>query len=153
MLHQGPLSVLRSRPAPRVALLALLAWAETTLARRAFPDVILALGALRLANEFDRASELARAVQASVPAPWQTAFANEVAARLWHQGHVEEALAAWETLPAGPIASFNRGMATLFLDRPGDALPELTQAASELPEKSGWHHLAQLYLALARMRG
>ena len=77
---------------------------------------------------------------------------NEQAAQLWQTGRTQEAVEIWNQLPASPVASFNLGMAKLFLGQPSDAMPHLKQASEQLPETSGWNHLAKLYLALAQMK-
>ncbi len=90
--------------------------------------------------------------RAAVPAAWQAAWANEEAALAWHRGRPEEAAALWQEQPESLPVLFNRGMAALFLGRPGEARAPLSAAIARLPEDSGWHHLACLYLALAEMR-
>jgi hypothetical protein len=112
----------------------------------------LALGVLRLARQFELSLQLVRVNRAEVPPEWQPAWANEEAALAWHAGRHEEAASVWQAQPDSVPASFNRGMAALFLDRPREARPELARAVAGLPEDNGWHHLACLYLALAEMR-
>jgi hypothetical protein len=58
----------------------------------------------------------------------------------------------WQAQEASVPVLFNRGMAALFLGRAAQAREPLTQAVAGLPETSAWHHLAQLYLALATAR-
>jgi predicted Zn-dependent protease len=77
---------------------------------------------------------------------------NERAAELWQSGKTKEALDVWNTMTASPVASFNLGMAKLFLGQPADAMDHLKNASEQLPENSGWKHLAKLYLALAQMK-
>ena len=77
---------------------------------------------------------------------------NERAAALWLNDQREDALALWQTLPAGPVASFNVGMALLMLGLSKSAVPHLASAAESLPENSGWQQLAALYLSVARVR-
>ena len=55
-------------------------------------------------------------------------------------------------MPDNVVTHFNRGMAQLFLGRNAEAVASLTAAVAGLPETSAWHHLGQLYLALARGR-
>jgi len=114
---------------------------------RDYPQVLLAAGVLRLARHFDRAAEL---LSAEAPAAWQAARANEQAALAWHRGHGEQALALWQAQPDSVPVLFNRGMASLFLGKIADARDNLSGAIAGLPETSAWHHLACLYLALAR---
>ena len=77
---------------------------------------------------------------------------NEQAARLWINGQREAALATWQTLSDGPVASFNIGMALLMLNRASLAIPHLRAAVATLPAHSGWQQLASLYLSVALIR-
>jgi len=113
-------------------------------------DAVLALAACRLSKQFERGEAMMKAAEANIPADQRTTWENEKAAFLWHQGKHAEARAAWEKLPATLPVRFNRGMADLFLGVTESARGCLTQAASELPDTSPWHHLARLYLALAK---
>lgn len=77
---------------------------------------------------------------------------NEKAATLWLTGRTAEAVAEWLAMQDSPVASFNRGMGLLFTGKAADAIPHLRKAAADLPDTSGWAHLAQLYLAIAESR-
>ncbi len=77
---------------------------------------------------------------------------NARATSLWLCNRREEAMAVWQTLPAGPVANFNLGMANLMLGSPKRAIPFLQASVESLPETSGWHHLAALYLSVAQIR-
>jgi tetratricopeptide (TPR) repeat protein len=111
----------------------------------------MAVAALRLAKEFDRAEQLFLK-EAQVPPEWQSACANERAALAWHRGHTQEALASWQSQEENIPVLFNRGMACLFLNKRADARACLQKAVDQLPEDGTWHHLSRLYLALAEMR-
>ena len=113
-----------------------------------FPRLLLAVGSLRLAKQFDVADELVRAHDASVPPQWQAAWANEKAALAWQRGQFDEARALWQALPASVPVLFNRGMAALFCGRPAEARAALTDAVAQLPETGAWHHLGRLYLTM-----
>ena len=63
-----------------------------------------------------------------------------------------EAKAIWASLPEVAPVVFNRGVAELFEGSPRAAQAHFKKAVALLPESSGWHHLAQLYLALASSR-
>jgi tetratricopeptide (TPR) repeat protein len=152
LLHAAEPAKLRPASGRPVAVPALLDWAAETATRKQFPQTLLALGALRLARQFDRATELVQAAQAQVPAEWRAGWANETAALAWHAGRADEALALWEAQPGSVPVLFNRGMAALFLDRPAEARPLLSEAVAQLPEAGAWHHLGQLYLTLAETR-
>jgi tetratricopeptide (TPR) repeat protein len=114
-----------------------------------FPKVLLKLGTLRLARQWDAAEALMTECADRVPATWAAAWANEAAAVLWHRGAKAEAAKRWQGLPESVPVLFNRGMAALFTGRPNEARADLRRAVEKLPESSGWHHLGRLYLALA----
>ena len=116
----------------------------------AFPQLLLVLGVLRLAKQFEHADKIVKRHNARVPATWRPAWDNEKAALAWHRGEADEANNLWQRQKATPMVLFNRGMSELFLDRPEKAKESLTQAVAELPEAGAWHHLGRLYLALAK---
>jgi tetratricopeptide (TPR) repeat protein len=134
---------------PAVSGTAVDSWAEKAARADSFPQLRLALGALRLARQWDAAEALIQKHSGQVPAPWADAWKNETAAVLWHRGRKEEAARLWQALPESAPVLFNRGMAKLFLGRVADARAELQKAVERLPEASSWHHLGRLYLALA----
>src|SRR5262249_6574604 len=80
-----------SPPAP-----ALRKWAVASAQEHHYPQVLLAAGVLRLAQQYDAAAELLRHHQATAPAPWQAAWANEEAALAWHRGQPHEAATLWQ---------------------------------------------------------
>ena len=116
-----------------------------------FSQALLTVGVLRLARHFDEAGKLLKRLQASTPASWQAAWANEEAALAWHRGKVYEASALWQKQPLSVPVLFNRGMAALFLGRAAEARPLLSKAVDQLSGEDGWHHLGRLYLTLAEM--
>jgi tetratricopeptide (TPR) repeat protein len=152
LLQARTLAELRPTAGRPVQASALLEWAKKIAAQKQFPGVVLALGALRLANQFAEADELVQACESSVPANWSAAWANEKAALAWQRGHVDEALAQWQAMPASVPVLFNRGMAALFAGQPAEARAALTEAVSQLPETSAWHHLGRLYLTLVETK-
>ena len=90
LLHGGNLSQLRpsgSRPvhAPELA-----SWAEETARKDRFPQLLLALGALRLARQFDLADSLLLEHRQGTPPMWQAALANEEASLAWHRGQADQ---------------------------------------------------------------
>jgi tetratricopeptide (TPR) repeat protein len=117
----------------------------------AFPQILVTIGALRLAKRFDEALALIGSAEKTAPAGSQDGLANERAAVLWHQGRAKEAADLWRTRAETAPVLFNRGMAALFMDEPAAARPWLTEAVNHIPDKSAWHHLGRLYLALADM--
>jgi tetratricopeptide (TPR) repeat protein len=113
------------------------------------PHRLLAAGLLRLAGQFEQSA----ALLAETPADdWKSVHINELAALAWHRGEAEKALQMWQQAPDSAPVLFNRGMAALFLGRAGEAVESLRRAVELLPENSAWHHLGQLYLALASTR-
>jgi hypothetical protein len=140
LLHTGKLSELKPTGGRPINLPSLVSWAE----KAKKDQVLLAIGVLRLARQYDAARKLL----ANVPANER---GNEEAALAWHEGKSDEAIKIWEKLDSIP-AKFNRGMAGLFTDRPADARKLLKDAIAQLPETSAWHHLGRLYLTLAEMR-
>lgn len=141
LLHTGKLSELKPTAGRPVNLPSLVSWAE----KAKKDQVLLAVGVLRLARQF----ELARKLLADVPADQR---ANEEAALAWHEGKSEEAIRIWESMTGSVPALFNRGMAALFTDQTAEARKLLKEAIAKLPETSAWHHLGRLYLTLAEMR-
>ena len=146
-----PLAENRTRPFESTALVE---WAEQA-GRKPFPQPLLAVGVLRLAQRFDLADALVRQRDGAVPAEWKAAWVNEEAALAWHAGRRAEAADLWLTRGDNDYlpTRFNRGLAALFLGKPVEARAPLGQAVARLPEDNSWHHLARLYLALAEMRG
>jgi len=114
---------------------------------------LLAVGVLRLARQFDDATELLQRHRAAAPAAWQGAWTNEAAALAWHRGQAQLAADLWKQQDSSVPVLFNRGMSALFLGKSAEARPLLEQAVDQLAEDDGWHHLGRLYLALAETRG
>jgi tetratricopeptide (TPR) repeat protein len=150
VLHQAKLTELRPQGGPATDVPALSEWAKEVATKKQWPQMLLAVGGLRLAKQFDEAAALLKAHAKQVPAEWQAAWANEQAALAWHRGEAEAALKQWQAQAASVPVLFNRGMASLFLGRPTDARAALAEAVAQLPESDGWHHLGRLYLTLAR---
>jgi len=135
-------------PGRAVPVAGLAEWAKT---KRSYPDVLFAAAALRLAKQFDEAANVLKQA-GDAPAHWQTLRANEDASLLWHRGEREKAFQAWQSQASSTPVLFNRGMAAIFLGRFAEAQEALTEAVKQLPETSAWHHLGQMYLALAQSR-
>lgn len=79
----------------------------------------------------------------------QATLQNEKAALLWQKGDRTAAVAIWKQQPESGVAAFNLGVAFLVTSQKAEAQAQLKTAIAKLPETSGWHHLAQLYLALS----
>jgi hypothetical protein len=118
-----------------------------------YPDVLLGLGALRLARLFDEAGDVFQAHEGDIPAEWRPVWENEKGALAWHRGAGEEARQLWLAQAASVPVLFNRGMSALFLGRSREARPDLKEVVKAISESSAWHHLAQLYLTLTETRG
>lgn len=137
--------------APSVASPELIHWADQTVKRKQFPDSLLAIAALRLARDFNRAEQLILD-DSKVEKEWRPAWENERAATDWHRGRMKHALASWQAQKETVPVLFNRGMACLFMNQHAEARALLHQAVTHLSEDGAWHHLARLYLALAEMK-
>lgn len=149
LLHQADLTGFRptgGRPLPAPELLSL---AEGLMRKPAFPDVLIAIGTLRLARQFEMADKLIQAVDGKIPARWQNLWANEIAALRWHQGRSDEAINLWQSLEPTLPVRFNLAMSALFVGTPAKAQPLFDALIAELPETGAWHHLARLYRTLA----
>jgi tetratricopeptide (TPR) repeat protein len=127
-------------------------WANKQVQKGDPTETLLAAAVLREANDLDQAEALLTNPRSQLPETFRPACINEEAALLWQKGRAEQALALWGTLPESAASFFNRGMALLFLEQIGKAREMLQKAVGLLPENAGWHHLGNLYLALAQMR-
>jgi tetratricopeptide (TPR) repeat protein len=123
-------------------------WAGQSATQTQFPQAILALGALRLASQYDAADAVVNKAESQIPTEWRDAWENEKAALTWQRGRCEEARAQWERIPASVPVLFNRGMAALFCGHPTAARGPLEEAVAQLPDTGAWHHLGRLYLAM-----
>lgn len=138
------------RPAP--AATELTPWLDQVAQKQQPAEMLLALGALRLAKDFDAADRFIAAHDSSIAADWRTAWDNEKAAVLWHRGRHDEARQIWNRLEATVPVLFNRGMAALFAGEAANAKQALSAAIAQLPASSAWHHLGRLYVTLADLR-
>ena len=136
---------------PGSAPASLLAWTEKASWQKGHPHPLLAVATLRLAGDFEQASELLECHQKNLPKTWEAAWANETAALAWHRGQADEATLLWQQQADSIPVFFNRGLAALTAGRNEDALTALSRAVAGLPESDAWHHLGQLYLAMAQL--
>jgi hypothetical protein len=114
-------------------------------------EILIALGTLRLARQFDAAQAFVGTHDASIPAEWRGGWENEKAALAWHAGRCADARKMWDSLePSAPV-QFNRGMSALFAKEIAAAKQHLNAAVAQLPAASAWHHLGRLYLTLAEI--
>ncbi len=153
ILAQPNLASLRpsgGRTAP--AATELTPWLEQVAQKQQPAEMLFALGALRLAKDFDAADRFSASQDAKISAEWRNAWENEKAAVLWHRGRHEEARQLWNRLEATVPVLFNRGMAALFAGASAHAKQALSSAIAQIPASSAWHHLGRLYLTLADLR-
>ncbi len=109
------------------------------------PSLLTAAALERLAGAFtDAAQTLA---DAKLIGGDTVALQNETAALAWAKGDTQAATKIWDAMPASAIRSFNRGIAAMANGENLRAAECLELAQSELPETSGWHHLAGFYLS------
>jgi hypothetical protein len=146
----GHPSRLTNPSAPPFGSLELSRWAEQNAKKKHFPDSLLAVAALRVARDIDRAESLIPD-SSKVDDEFHSACENERAALAWHRGQMKEANSSWQGQKESVPVLFNRGMASLFLGHCTEARDSLQKAIGHLSEDSAWHHLARLYLALADM--
>lgn len=152
VLSQPNLAELRPTAGRPASVSELSGWVEDVAQKKQYPQMLLALGTLRLAKHFDAADAYVRAHDADIPAEWRTGWENEKAAVAWHAGRHDEARRIWDALaPIVPVL-FNRGMAALFAGDVAAAKSSLNAALANIPAASAWHHLGRLYLILADMR-
>ncbi len=114
------------------------------IAKNGLTNPLVASGLARTLGDFDTAETLLNGVSGAE---------NEKASLRWQRGECAEALSAWDALPDLPAVLFNRGMGRLFLGRIAEARESLQKAVEVIPELSGWHTLARLYLAVAEIHG
>jgi hypothetical protein len=154
LLRESKLGSFRTDPdhQPGVSTSSLDEWVDETARQGRFPQILLALGALRLARAYDRADVIMNQFRERVPGSMVDAWANEEAALFWHRGQAEPARARWLAQQESVPVTFNRGVAALFSDRPKEARASLRRAVDQLPETTSWYHLGSLYLAVAEMR-
>jgi hypothetical protein len=152
LLQVADLTQLRPIATGPLSVPGLAEWAAEMAKKKEFSQVLLSVGALRLARWFDQAAQLLKDNEAAVPAAWRPAWENEKAALAWQQGRGDEARKLWNNQPTSVPVLFNRGMAALFLGATAEAGGPLDQAVAQLPANGAWYHLGRLYLALAEAR-
>jgi hypothetical protein len=148
ILHHGKLGELRPQAGRPILAPALTDWAETQ--ANQFPQILLAIGTMRLANHLESAWKSLAVLENKTPSLWQACLQNEKASILWHQGQADHAMDIWSKMKPTVPVWFNLGMGALFLEKSSQATGPLNQAVEQIPETSSWHHLARLYLTLAQ---
>jgi len=152
LLPESGLGKLRPEAGRPAVAPELASWVNEVAGKGQFPQLLLALGVLRLAKHFDAADTLVQAQDVKVPADWRAAWDNEKAALAWHAGRHAEARTMWDRLEPTVAVLFNRGMAALFAGEMASAKQHLSAAVAMLPDTSAWHHLGRLYLTMAQLR-
>jgi hypothetical protein len=115
-----------------------------------FLDRLRAAAAARVARRFDDAERWLDATTGETDPARRSLIANERAALAWQRGDRATASRIWNEMPASAPVCFNRGLAALVAGNNAVAVENFAQAATLLPDTSGWRHLADLYRALAR---
>jgi hypothetical protein len=115
----------------------------------AFLDRLHAAAAARAARRFDDAERWLDSTADETDPARRALVANERAALAWHCGDRAAAARIWNESPASAPIHFNRGLAALVAGNNAVAAENFALAATLLPDTSGWHHLADLYRALA----
>jgi hypothetical protein len=132
------------RPSGTQAALPSFTGLRNWLAKNGSANPRVAAGIARTLGDFDTAAKLIDNASGAE---------NDRAALLWQKGQCAEALTAWDAMPETPAVLFNRGMARLFLGRIAESQAFFQRAIDAIPETSGWHALARLYLAVAEIHG
>lgn len=146
LLGSEDLSALRpaSPAGPVPGFSALRGWVRQAVRSRSATTLLIASGVAAGLGDWTDAEAALTAAEPLCPGPWRAIWENQRAAILWLKGRLDEAT-AWSS--AGPVAGFNRSVAGLFEGGRADF------AAVELPDSSGWSHLAKLYHSVSRCRG
>jgi hypothetical protein len=128
-------------------------WVRKALESRSPTTLLVAAGVAAGLGDWSDAEAALEAAEAVCEGRWRAAWVNQRAAVQWLRGRSAEAAATWATAEAEAPVAFNRGMAELFGRQPGRGAAMLRDAAGRLPADSGWSHLAQMYLMLAKAQG
>ena len=124
-------------------------WVRQALDSRSPTTLLVASGIAAGLGDWDEAEAALAAAESLCEGKWRTVWENQRAALRWLRGDTVEAAKTWKTCDNDP-AAINLGMAELFARKPGHGSQALRDASSRLPDDSGWSHLAQLYLSLAK---
>lgn len=106
--------------------------------------VISQLAVARLAGDHDKSRELITQLDGEVLQK------NEHASQHWLEGDRDTAASIWNDLPADhPVIAFNQALVALAHRETKQGKARLQHAIDGFDENTGWHHLSELYLALA----
>ncbi len=154
LVSETDLARLKPRPGRPAPLHGTLERGEKAAAEGRWAEVFLAAALLRNAGQFVESAQLLNRIRQAGPAGFQSLLLNEEAGLAWHRGEHEYAAQLWSSHPKqeNPVIQFNRGLSALFGNVRAGAAGLFRSAAGSLPERSAWHHLARLYLALSEAR-
>lgn len=142
----GPAAAPESVP----GLAGLRGWVRKALASHSPTMLLVAAGVAAGLGDWDDAEAALTAAEPLCEGRWRAVWANQRAAVRWLRGETAEAAKTWSTAAGDDPAAINLGMAELFARKPGHGSRALQDAAARLPDDSGWSHLANLYLRLAK---
>lgn len=125
-------------------------WTNKTAKSNAMSALLEAAAARVLGRTADAEKLLRQAEQLADTDALKNLVKNELAALGWSTGDRNRAVALWTELSQTAVGAFNLGVSAMATTHKADARNWFQLAASRLPETSGWHHLAKLYLALAQ---
>ena len=128
-------------------------WVRKTLESRSPTSLLMAAGVAAGMGDWDDAEAALTAAEPLCEGRWRAVWVNQRAAVQWLRGETAEAAKTWSSAGGDDPAAINLGMAELFARKPGHGSRALQDAASRLPDASGWSHLANLYLSLAKAQG
>lgn len=128
-------------------------WVHKALESRSPTMLVTAAGVAAGLGDWDDADAALAAAEPLCTGQWRAVWVNQRAAVQWLRGETAEAAKTWSSAGSDGPAAINLGMAELFARKPGHGSRALQVAASRLPDDSGWSHLANLYLSLAKAQG
>jgi tetratricopeptide (TPR) repeat protein len=124
-------------------------WVRKTLRSQSATQLLVAAGIATSLGDWSDAESALNAAESLCTKEWSTAWQNQKAAMLWRKGDHQAAISIWSSLPHHGLKCFNLGLAQWQLGQTAEAVKLLEEAADQLPEHSGWSHLARLYATLA----
>ncbi|OWK34715.1 hypothetical protein [Fimbriiglobus ruber] len=128
-------------------------WVRKTLRGRSATGLIVASGIAAALGDWTDAEAALTAAEPLCTGAWRGVWENQRAALLWLRGRSEEAGRVWAEHDSPSATAFNRGLTALFSAQTTGAADQFQTATADLPDSSGWCHLAKLYQSLAHARG
>ncbi len=145
LLAQADLSAARPKAASPVSgFTALRNWVRKALASKSPTQLLIASGIAASLGDWAEAEQALATAEPLCDGAWRTIWENQSASVRWLRGNDLDS-----TMNTAP---FNRGLAALFGDNATTAEAIFREVIPNLPESSGWIHLAQLYHVLAHTR-